>query len=164
MWMLAAAQRNLRDTNAELATLQKFVAQESDFADLFSRLIDLSKQRKDWTAATNYSDRMLAVNPLSPVPHRALGEAGAALGNNPLAITAYKKLLALDPPDPTETHFRLASLLHARGDSDAEAKRHVLQALEEAPRFREAQQLLLNIEKNAPQPQASAAASKEANP
>jgi len=98
------------------------------------------------------------------VPHRGLGEAGAALGNNPLAITAYKKLLALDPPDPSETHFQLAKLLHARGDAEAEAKRNVLQALEEAPRFRDAQQLLLNIERNSPQPQASAAASKEASP
>jgi hypothetical protein len=40
--------------------------------------------------------------------------------------------------------------LHARGDAEAEAKRHVLQALEEAPRFREAQRLLLELEKNPP--------------
>ena len=64
-----------------------------------------------------------------------------------MAITAYRKLLALDPPDPSETHFQLAKLLHARG-TEAEARRQVLQALEEAPRFREAQQLLLDMEKN----------------
>jgi tetratricopeptide (TPR) repeat protein len=161
LWLLAATERNLRDTNAELATLEKFAAQESDFADLFSRLVELCRQRKDWASVTKYANRMLAINPLSPVPHRALGEAGTALGNNASAITAYKKLLALDPPDPTETHFQLAKLLHARGDAagEAEAKRNVLQALEEAPRFRDAQQLLLNIEKRGPQPQASAAAS-----
>jgi len=110
----------------------------------------LSRQRADWTSVTNYADRMLAINPLSPVPHRALGEAGAALGNNALAITSYKKLLALDPPDPTETHFQLAKLLHARGDSEAEAKRNVLQALEEAPRFRDAQKLLVILERSSP--------------
>jgi tetratricopeptide (TPR) repeat protein len=123
----------------------------------------LSRQRKDWTSVTNYADRLLAINPLSPVPHRALGEAGTALGNNPLAITAYKKLLALDPPDPYETHFQLAKLLHARGDAEGEAKRNVLQALEDAPRFRDAQQLLLNLETNSPPPQASAAAAREAS-
>ena len=164
LWMLAVTERNLRDTNAELATLKKLGAQDSDFADLFSRLIELCRQRKDWVAVTNYADRMLAINPLSAVPHRALGEAGAALGNSELAITSYKNVLALDPPDPSETHFELAKLLHARGDSEAEAKRNVLQALEEAPRFREAQRLLLNLEKNSPQPQASAAASREASP
>jgi hypothetical protein len=49
----------------------------------------------------------------------------------------------LDPPDPAEAHYRLARLLHQAGDPAA--KRHVLQALEEAPRFREAHRLLLEI-------------------
>lgn len=158
-WMLAVTERNLHDTNAELATLQKFAAQESDFTDLFSRLIELSRQRQDWTAVTNYAERLLAINPLSPVPHRALAEADTALGNNEPAIAAYRKLLLLDPPDPAETHFQLAKLLHARGGSEAEAKRHVLEALEDAPRFRDAQRLLLDLEKNSPQPSTSAAAS-----
>jgi len=45
-----------------------------------------------------------------------------------------------------DIHFRLARALHATGQP-AEAKRHVLLALEEAPRFREAQQLLLQLVK-----------------
>jgi len=152
MWLLAATERNLRDTNSELATLEKFATQEYDFADLYSRLVELCRQQKNWPAVTNYADRLLAINPLSPVPHRGLAEAGVALGKNEMAITAYRKLLALDPPDPTETHYQLAKLLHARGDSEAEARRQVLQALEEAPRFREAQRLLLDVDKNSPQP------------
>src|SRR6185312_13870846 len=115
---------------------EKFATQESDFADLYSRLVDLCRQKKDWTSVTNYADRMLSINPLSPVPHRGLAEAGVALGNNEMAITAYRKLLSLDPPDPSETHYQLAKLLHARGNDEAEAKRNVLEALEEAPRFR----------------------------
>jgi len=73
-------------------------------------------------------------------------------------------LLALDPPDASGIHFQLAKLLHARGGSEGEAKRHVLEALEEAPRFREAQRLLLELEKTTPQAQASAAASREPSP
>jgi len=159
MWLLAATERNLRDTNSELATLEKFATQEFDFADLYSRLVELCRQQRNWQAVTNYADRLLAINPLSPVPHRGLAEAGAALGKNEMAITAYRKLLALDPPDPTETHYQLAKLLHARGNSEAEARRQVLQALEEAPRFREAQKLLLEVEKNSPQPQSPPPAS-----
>lgn len=164
LWMLAVTERNLRDTNAELATLEKFAAQESDFANLFSRLIDLCQQKQDWVSVTNYAERLLAINPLSPQPHRALAEAGAALGNNELAITSYRKLLMLNPPDPVEAHFQLAKLLHTRGDSDAEAKRNVLQALEDAPRFRDAQRLLLDLETNAPSPQASVSQIKETVP
>jgi tetratricopeptide (TPR) repeat protein len=74
-----------------------------------------------------------------------LAEAGAAAGKNDQAIDAYRKLLLLEPPDPAEAHFQLARLLHARGDSESEAKRQVLQALEEAPRYRDAQRLLLEI-------------------
>jgi len=164
LWMLAATERNLRDTNAELATLEKFAAQESDFADLFSRLVTLCGQKKDWASVTNYAERMLAINPLSPVPHRGLAEAGVALGDNDMAITAYRKLLALDPPDPSEAHFQLAKLLHARGNGEAEAKRNVLQALEEAPRFRNAQRLLLDMEKSNPQPWAPPTASSAVIP
>jgi tetratricopeptide (TPR) repeat protein len=164
LWMLAVTERHLGETNAELATLREFALQESDFADLFGRLIELCRQEKDWASVTNYAERLLAINPLSAVPHRALAEAGAALGNNGQAIGAYKKLLALDPPDASGIHFQLAKLLHARGGSEGEAKRHVLKALEEAPRFREAQRLLLELENTTPQAQASAAVSREPSP
>jgi tetratricopeptide (TPR) repeat protein len=94
-----------------------------------------------------YAQGLLAINPLIATPYEALARAGAASGQSEQAIDAYRKLLLLDPPDPSQVHFQLALLLHARGDSDAEAKRHVLQALEEAPRFRDAQRLLLDIER-----------------
>jgi tetratricopeptide (TPR) repeat protein len=71
------------------------------------------------------------------------------------AIQAYRVLLQLDPPDPAEAHYRLAVLLHRQGDPGA--KRQVLQALEEAPRFRDALRLLLQINKENAQPKVSAA-------
>ena len=145
-------QQNLQETNAELATLQKFAAQESDFQDLFARLIELSEAQKDWADVTKYAGRFLAINPLVNLPHRALAEAAEASGNDVQAITAYRKWLWLDPPDPAAVHFQLARLLHKRGDAEAEAKRQVLEALEEAPRFRDAQHLLLEIENKSPQP------------
>lgn len=165
LWLLAVTERNLQETNAELATLQQFAEQESDFADLFARLIELSEAQADWPAVTKYSEKFLAINPLVSLPYRALAEAGAALGKNEQAITAYRKLLLLDPPDPVDVHFQLARLLHARGDSESEAKRQVLQALEDAPRFRAAQRLLLEIDDKTPQPTASPPTSNStANP
>jgi hypothetical protein len=62
-------------------------------------------------------------------------------------------LLELDPPDLAETHFRLAQLLHRVGDPWA--RRHVLQALEEAPRYPAALQLLLEINNQSPQANAN---------
>ena len=161
LWLLAVTQRNLNDTNAEFATLQRFARQQSGFVDLYVRLIELAEARQDWPAVTKYAELLLALNPLLSLPHRALAEAGVALGKPAQAITAYQRLLLLDPPDPAEVHFQLAKLLHERGESDDQAKRHVLQSLEEAPRFREAQRLLLEIVRQTPQPSASAASSKE---
>jgi tetratricopeptide (TPR) repeat protein len=158
-WLLAVAQRNLKETNAEMATLEKFAAQESDFVDLYVRLIELSEAQKNWPAVTKYVERLLAINPLISLPYQALAEAAVASGNNEQAITAYRKLLLLDPPDPADVHFQLARLLHKRGNAEAEAKRHVLESLEEAPRFRDAQRLLLEIKRETPQPTAQAATS-----
>ena len=58
------------------------------------------------------------------------------------AIESWRTLLQLDPGDPAEAHFRLARLL--RKNKNPEAKRHLLMALEEAPRFRQAHRLLLD--------------------
>ena len=145
-------ERNLEETNAELATLQKLAPQESDFEDLDARLIELYEAQADWPDVTKYADRLLAINPLISLPHRALAEAGKATGNHEQAIMAYRKLLLLEPPDPVDVHFQLARLLHARGSSEGEAERQVLQALEEAPRFRDAQRLLLQIKDEKTQP------------
>ncbi len=146
LWLLATTQRNLNDTNAELASLKKLAERESDFVDLYLRLIELSVAGKDWAAAAQYANLLLAVNPLLAAPYAALSQAGETLGDHEQAIAAYSRLLLLEPSDPAQVHYQLARLLHARGNAEAEAKRHVLQALEEAPRFREAQRLLLQIE------------------
>ena len=152
LWLLAVTERNLDETNAELPTLQEFSKQESDFVELYARLIELSEAQADWPAVTKYAGQLLAVNPLISLPYRALADAGVASGQNAQAISADRKLLLLDPPDPVAVHFQLAGLLHQRGDSESEAKRQVLQALEEAPRFRDAQRLLLEINDKMPQP------------
>jgi tetratricopeptide (TPR) repeat protein len=96
------------------------------------------------------------VNPLVATPYRYLATASEQLADTRTAIGAYEKLLLLDPADPAEIHFRLASSL--RKENDPAAKRHVLQALEEAPRFRDAHRLLRELAQaypaatNAPSP------------
>jgi tetratricopeptide (TPR) repeat protein len=146
LWLLAAVERNLQQTNAELAALVKLSSGESDFVDLEVRLIDLYSAQKDWPAVIDHANRLLAINPLVSIPYTALAEAGAATGKTDVAISAYRHLLLLEPADPAQAHYELARLLHARGGAEGEAKRHLLQALEEAPRFRDAQRLLLEIE------------------
>jgi hypothetical protein len=85
---------------------------------------------------------------LVPQPYRCLAEAHEHLGQDRESIDAWETLLLMEPPDPASVHYRLAALLHKTGEPGA--KRHVLQALEEAPRFRDAHRLLLQVAEKAP--------------
>ncbi len=141
--LLAEIHRSLNETNQEKQVLEKLVALDADAAESLLRLMELHAAEKEWPEVAANAVRLLAINPLIPPPHRFQAQASEELAQTDAAIEAYRKLLLLDPPDPAETHYRLARLLFQKGNPDA--KRHVLKALEEAPRFRDALQLLLDI-------------------
>ena len=141
--LLARVHRELGEAAEEEAMLNKVAELCSDAPDAYARLMEIAAARKDWKTVLTNADRFTAVNPLAPAPYRSIAEAREATGDKPAAIGAYRTLLSLDPPDPPEIHFRLARLLHSAGE--AGAKRELLLALEEAPRFRDAHTLLLEI-------------------
>ena len=87
--------------------------------------MEIATEAKDWPAVELNADRMLAVNPLVPAPHRALAQAAEALDKAETAIAARQALLVLDTSDPAQSHYQLAKLLADQGEL-AQAKRHVL--------------------------------------
>lgn len=141
---LAAVYRELGDTKQERATLEKLVALTADNVDALSRLMELTLQAEDWAATLKFGERLLEVNPMRPTPYRGLATAAQRTGAGQQAIAAWRALLLLDPIDPAEAHYQLATLLHKAGELAA-AKRQALEALEEAPRYRAAQRELLAI-------------------
>jgi tetratricopeptide (TPR) repeat protein len=145
--MLAAAHRELNETNEERQVLIKLAPLEADDTDTFMRLAELDAGAGDWQGVAENAERFLAANPLLAQPYRYLALASEKLGQADPAIRSFQRMLLLDPSDPAEIHYHLARLLRQKGDA-AGAKRHVLQALEEAPRFRDAQRLLLELETN----------------
>jgi tetratricopeptide (TPR) repeat protein len=145
--LMAAAYRGLNDVDSERAALEKLAIRAADATPAYLRLMEISAGKGDWNAVLVNAERMLAVNPLVPAPHRYLAQAAEKLGNRDKAIRAYQALLLFDTTDTTETHFRLAQLLRDV-DERAGAKLHVLMALEEAPRFLGAHKLLLELTSN----------------
>jgi tetratricopeptide (TPR) repeat protein len=143
--MLAAAYRELKQPKDEQRALNRLVALDTDAVPALLRLLELDAAAEDWPTLERDAQQLLGANPLLSPPHRALAHAAEQLGKRSDAIAAYRKVLVLDPEDPADVHFRLARLLHDAGDTSA--KRHVLMALEEAPRFPEALRLLLEIER-----------------
>jgi tetratricopeptide (TPR) repeat protein len=158
--LLAAAHRGLNESEQERTALSKLAALDADATEAYLRLMELASATEDWSTVAANAERYLAVNPLMAQPHRFLGRASEELGEFEPAIKAYGTLLHLDPNDPAEVHFRLAKLFHRTGNPAA--KRHVLEALEEAPRFREAYQLLVTLADKANDPPQPAVSPKPA--
>jgi tetratricopeptide (TPR) repeat protein len=94
--------------------------------------------------ATDVYRALVLVEPLDGTLHTKLGERYAATNNPRDSLREYKVLLALDTHDPAAANFGIARALNSMGDR-AESRRHLLDALETAPHFRAAQDLLLEI-------------------
>lgn len=141
---LALVHRSLGETNEERQVLTRAAALDHESPDVYLRLMELAAAARDWPTVLTNANRFLAVNPLVPAPYRHLAEASEATGQPDVAVSAYRTLLQLDPPNPADTHFQLARLLQPANPSDS--RRHVLQALEEAPRHRPALRLLLQLQ------------------
>jgi len=96
------------------------------------------------TEAENTLSKLNYIYPEDEETHRRLGglllNAGKASG----AIREYEAVLQLQPGDPAESHYDLAKALSA-AHRTGEAKDEVLLALEAAPDFKPAQQLLLQL-------------------
>ena len=131
--MLARAYRELERTDDEYQALSEFAKISSDGIPCYLRMLEIETAAKDWKGVLATARRILAVNPLLPQTYRAITEAAESVGADDAAIDAWTTLLAMEPEDLAEANFRLAQLLHAK--QDPRAKRHVLLALEEAPRF-----------------------------
>jgi tetratricopeptide (TPR) repeat protein len=141
---MAAVHRELKETADERQMLQKHVALSPDTIEPRLRLIEIAQADNDWKTVRELAEQVLAINPLTPAPYRSLLSAADALGDRAVAIDAHRTLLMLNPLDKAEHHYQLGRLL-VDEKKLPEAKREVLLALEEAPRFRAAHQLLLKI-------------------
>jgi len=151
--MLANVDRKLGDAAGERQALEHLAALASDAQPAFSRLLEIALEARDWPAVGRNADRLLGVNPVSASAYRGLGRAleeraatDARAADEATAV--YRTVLRLEPTDPADVHLRLARLLRKR-DPRA-ARRHVLDALAEAPRFRDAHKLLLELHGEAP--------------
>lgn len=127
------------------SALEQLVALDASQVEPLVQLLELKSANGDWAAVKRYADELAAVNPLIITPHRYLALAAEKTKDAEATVRALTALAKMNPLDPADIHFRLASAL-AESERISEAKRAVLIALEQAPRYRAAHRLLLELE------------------
>jgi tetratricopeptide (TPR) repeat protein len=84
------------------------------------------------------------VSPFEYAMHTQAGELSLEEKQYAGALSEFRVALALDPPNVAEANYNVASAYHLLG-KQPEAKHAVLRALEAAPSYEKAQELLLKI-------------------
>jgi tetratricopeptide (TPR) repeat protein len=132
-------QGRLPEAAAELQALTAI--HDSDF-DSLKQLALWLKELKKPEDARQALERAMFVYPFDSESHQVLADLARDARDHRVALREYRALLALDPPDKAATHLSVASILLELGRKP-EAKKEALAALEIAPGFEPAQELLL---------------------
>jgi len=131
-----------RDEDA-LAQFNAWIHRDGNSKEPLLKAAEIYRRRADWDSAARLWHLSVFIDPYDASIQRKLGEAAMQSGKWPLAVAAFRTLAGL-ASDKAGAHYDLARALVASGKK-AEAKKEVLRALESAPSYREAQELLLKL-------------------
>lgn len=107
-------------------------------------LADLLLQIGDTARAAEALEAAMFVNPYEIAEHERLARLYSRIGQKHKAVRERQAVVALNPVDRAEAFYQLAVAFHDAGET-GDARRSVLRALEEAPHFERAQELLLAL-------------------
>jgi len=127
-----------------ISELQELVRRNDDDFGSLKQLAEWLVETGKLEEASQALQNAMYIDPFNRSAHELLGEISLKNKDLPLALKTYQALLALDPPDRASAHFHVASVLLEMGRKN-EAKKEALSALEIAPGFEPAQELLLKV-------------------
>jgi tetratricopeptide (TPR) repeat protein len=143
-WRLAQLRLARGDTAQAITELQELTSRDGSFLPAQLLLGRLREQRGDVAGAAQALEQSVWIWPYDPAVHAKLAGFYEQTRDTRRAVRERRAILALAPVDLADARYQLARALLAAGDRTA-AKREVLQALEEAPTFAPAQELLLTL-------------------
>ena len=143
-WPLAQGFVAEGDTAAAIHHLRELLSRWEAGYEPLLRLADLltATGRPDEAAAA--LDDAVLIWPYDIDLHRRLAALHTQLGSYEAAVRERRAVVALGPPDRAQARYLLATALRDAGDVET-ARREVLLALEIAPNFEEALELLLEL-------------------
>ena len=141
---IAALAERAGDFPRALRELKGLLADDHTNIAAARRLVPLARRLGDQAALALAYDRIVTLDPFDAATHSAYGRLAWERRDAALAAREFRAAVDAGPVDPVPAQCDLAEVLLASGDR-AEAKRAVLAALEAAPTYERAQQLLLRI-------------------
>jgi tetratricopeptide (TPR) repeat protein len=108
------------------------------------RLVPLARRLGDQAALALAYERIVTLDPFDAATHSAYGRLAWERRDAALAVREFRAAVDAGPVDPVPAQCDLAEALLGSGER-AEAKQAILAALEAAPTYERAQQLLLRI-------------------
>jgi tetratricopeptide (TPR) repeat protein len=142
--LLAGLSQERGDVDAALEQLDAVVKESHTAIESARKLMTLGRQASQPARARAGAERVLTLDPFDGAAHAEVGRAALAAGDIPAAISALERGLALRPADVVTQHTDLAEAYLRAGRPD-DARKQAILALEQAPRFERAQELLLQI-------------------
>jgi cellulose synthase operon protein C len=132
------------DTAAAVSHLTKVVTIDENAYEANVALAELAEAQGDDGQMAAAFERVMFIYPYELAHHRRLADAYAERGDAPEAVRERRAVVALRPVDRAEALYQLAVALRDAGARD-EARTEVIRALEAAPAFERAQELLLEL-------------------
>ena len=143
-WYLARIYKEQGKLEQAASQLEQLTAiNERNYAALVE-LSDIREGLNDLRGATTALEQTLYIYPMEMELHARLADSYADLGRWGEAIRERQAVIALNPVDRAEALYQLAKTYFDSGDMD-DARSVLLRALENAPNFQKAQELLLEI-------------------
>jgi tetratricopeptide (TPR) repeat protein len=143
-WRLAQLHQQRGDRARAAAELRALTARNGAHLPAQLALATLQEQLGDTAGAAAALEQAIWIWPYDPQVHVRLATHAERLGDARKAVRERRAVIALAPVDLAEARYQLARVLLASGDRAA-AKAEVLRALESAPTFAPAQDLLLTL-------------------
>jgi tetratricopeptide (TPR) repeat protein len=142
--LLARMHREEGNDEAALEAFRAYASLNENHLEAHVALADLEETVGTPAGVRDALDRSTWIDPFQQELHERLATAHEAAGDWSAGVRERRALLALDPTDRARAYYRLALALFRDGAA-AEARTTVLRALEIAPNYEDALDLLIQI-------------------
>jgi cellulose synthase operon protein C len=141
---LADAYLKKGNKKAAIDTLKKFMTYSETGYKASLKLSELLLEAGDPAGARHALEGAMFIRPLDMEGHQKFGELLLSQKQYAPAVREFESLLALNTPDKAGAYYKLAEANFGQGNREA-ARTNIRKALEIAPSYEPAQELLLKI-------------------